>query len=92
MGRLVKTMEQGGFTDSKGRALNTYRWVPGEGEVTGLVFLCHGYAERLVPYYSQIAEEGSKVGLLCLVMIMWVTVRVRGRGCRWETWQSTWTL
>ena len=60
------TMEQGGFTDSKGRALHTYSWVvPGEGEVTGLVFLCHGYAERLIPYYTQLAEEGSKRGLMC---------------------------
>ena len=60
------TMEQGGFTDSKGRALHTYSWVvPGEGEVTGLVFLCHGYAERLIPYYTQLAEEGRKRGLLC---------------------------
>merc|ERR1711862_827639 len=29
------------------------------------VFLCHGYAERLTPYYSQIAREGGDRGLLC---------------------------
>ena len=57
-------MEQGVLRDECGRGLATYTW-RGEGEVTGLVFLCHGYAERLVPYYDQLAREGNKRGLLC---------------------------
>jgi len=57
-------MEQGGFTDAAGRAIATYTWRP-EGEVSALVFLCHGYAERLAPYYEQLALEGNKRGFLC---------------------------
>jgi len=57
-------MEKGVFTDSVGRSVVTYTWVP-DKQVTALVFLCHGYAERLTPYYTQIAEEGGNRGILC---------------------------
>ena len=57
-------MEQGVFTDVLGRALATYTWRP-EGEVRALVFLCHGYAERLHPYYEELAQEGNRRGFLC---------------------------
>jgi len=46
-----------------GKTLKTYSWTP-EGEIKALVCLSHGYAERLVPYYSEVAEEGQKHGLL----------------------------
>ena len=61
---LARAMEQGGFTDGAGRAIATYTWRP-EGEVSALVFLCHGYAERLAPYYETLAVEGNKRGFLC---------------------------
>lgn len=52
------------MTDSIGRALTTFTWKP-EREVTALLFLCHGYGERLTPYYEQLALEGTKRGFLC---------------------------
>ena len=33
--------------------------------MTALLFLCHGYGERLTPYYEQLALEGTKRGFLC---------------------------
>jgi len=57
-------MEEGQFTDGLGRKVTTFQWSP-EGDVKALVFLCHGYAERLIPYYEQLALEGTRRGFLC---------------------------
>lgn len=57
-------MEEGELADESGRKIATYTWTP-EGEVKALVFLCHGYAERLTPYYENLALEGNKRGFLC---------------------------
>eukprot|EP00092_Neocalanus_flemingeri_P012759 GFUD01013749.1.p1 GENE.GFUD01013749.1~~GFUD01013749.1.p1 ORF type:complete len:286 (-),score=81.53 GFUD01013749.1:72-929(-) len=57
-------MEEGHFADVLGRKIKTFQWKP-EGEVTALVYLCHGYAERLTPYYEELALEGNKRGFLC---------------------------
>jgi len=57
-------MEEGEFADESGRKIATYTWTP-EGDVKVLVFLCHGYAERLTPYYENLALEGNKRGFLC---------------------------
>lgn len=56
-------MEEGDITDKRGRKLKTFIWKP-EGDVKGLVFLSHGYAEHLVPYYSELAEAGRGRDLL----------------------------
>jgi len=57
-------MEEGEIADESGRKISTYTWTP-EGGVRALVFLCHGYAERLTPYYGHLALEGNKRGFLC---------------------------
>lgn len=51
------------MTDKRGRKLKTFTWKPA-GDVKGLVFLSHGYAEHLVPYYSELAEAGRGRDLL----------------------------
>jgi len=43
--------------------LQAYQWKP-DGKVKALVFMSHGYAEWLLPYYNELAEEGVKAGLL----------------------------
>jgi len=53
----------GVLTDPKGRRIQTYQWSP-SGQVTALVFISHGYAEHLSPYYDQVALEGAKRGFL----------------------------
>lgn len=55
--------EEGFLTDSRGRRLKTFTWLP-SGPVRGLVFLTHGYAEHLVPGYSELAEVGKAEGFL----------------------------
>jgi len=55
--------EEGFLTDSRGRRLKTFTWRP-SGAVKGLVFLSHGYAEHLVPGYSELAEVGKAQGFL----------------------------
>lgn len=56
--------EEGNFTNSHGRKIHTYTWKP-QGEPRAIVFLCHGYAERLFPYYEAVAKSGAAKGLLC---------------------------
>jgi len=56
--------KEGEFTDQLGKQIKTYKWTP-EGDIKALVFLCHGYAERLTPYYSGVAGAGAGSGLLC---------------------------
>jgi len=56
--------EEGNFTNSHGRKIHTYIWKP-QGQPRGLVFLSHGYAERLFPYYERVAKAGAAQGLLC---------------------------
>lgn len=56
-------MEEGTILDKKGRKIKTFTWRPRD-DVRGLVFLSHGYAEHLVPYYSELAEAGRERGLL----------------------------
>jgi len=56
-------MESGFFKDNDGRKLKTFTWTPSE-PVKALVFLSHGYAEHLVPYYSELAEDACGRGLV----------------------------
>jgi len=55
--------EQGVIKDSQDRTLSTYTWAPKENP-RALVFLCHGYAEHLTPYYDSLAEEGERRNFL----------------------------
>jgi len=57
-------VEEGEFTDGLGRKIKTFKWGV-EGEPKALVFFCHGYAERLLPYYSALAETAAESELLC---------------------------
>jgi len=56
--------KEGTFSDAQGREIKTFRWTP-VGEARALVFLCHGYGERLAPYYNEVALAGCERGLLC---------------------------
>ena len=48
-----------------GAKLQSYIWRPKQGEpVKALVFISHGYAELMTPYYNQLAIDGSKAGLV----------------------------
>jgi len=64
--RLIihQNMETGSITDSQERKLKTFLWKPSSGAPKALVFLSHGYAEHLVPYYSELAQAGVDQGLL----------------------------
>jgi len=52
------------FKDDKDRDIKTFTWEP-QGDPKALVFLCHGYGERLTPYYSDLASKGVARGFLC---------------------------
>lgn len=56
-------MEEGSFS-WEGRKLHTNTWTP-RGQARALVFICHGYGERLSPYYDAVGEAGAGKGLLC---------------------------
>jgi len=48
----------------KTRKLSTRQWVP-QGEIRALAFICHGYGERLEPYYDGVCQAGTGEGVLC---------------------------
>merc|ERR1719244_296064 len=58
------TTSEGELTEGLGKKLKTYTWRP-DGEIKALVYMCHGYAERLFPYYNELAVAGIGAGLLC---------------------------
>ena len=48
-----------------GVRLQGYMWKPRqENSIRALVFISHGYAELLTPYYREVAEAGAEAGLL----------------------------
>ena len=61
---LVRLNEtEGEFLDGDGRKIHTVTW-RGSGPLRGCVFICHGYGERIRPYYEGVAREAVDRGML----------------------------